>query len=74
MPLPKSVLSLAEQELLLKKVRSELREEQMLQTRADVPAWRRDLAAQFERSLRAEVKLRKRAVVFYRKLHKVQNT
>jgi len=36
MPLPKSVLSVAEQEILLKKVRSELRKEQMLQARSDV--------------------------------------
>ena len=74
MPPPKSALSLAEQELLLKKARSELREEQMLQARPDVPAWRKNLAAQFEVSLRAEVKLRKKALVFYRKLHRLQNT
>ena len=30
--------------------------------------WRKNLAAQFEVSLRAEVKLRKKALVFYRKL------
>jgi hypothetical protein len=47
MPLPKSGLSLAEQEILLKTARSELREEQMLQARPDVPAWRKNLAAQF---------------------------
>ena len=74
MPLPKSALSLAEQELLLKKARSELREERILQARPDVPAWRRNLAAQFEVSLRAEVKLRKKTLVFYRKLHRLQNT
>jgi hypothetical protein len=74
MPLPRSILSLAEQELLLKKARSELREEQMLQTRPDVPAWRKNLAARFEASLRAEVKQRKKALLFYRKLHKLQNT
>jgi hypothetical protein len=74
MPLPKSVLSLAEQEILLRKARSELREEQLLQARSDVPAWRKNLAAKFEISLRAEVKLRKKALVFYRKLHRLQNT
>ena len=58
----------------MKKARSELREEQMLQTRPDVPAWRKDLAGQFEMSPRTEVKLRKKALVFYRKLHKLQNT
>ena len=36
--------------------------------------WRENLAAQFEVSLRAEVKLRKKALVFYRKLHRLQNT
>jgi len=74
MPLPKSGLSLAEQELLLMRARSELREERMLQTRPDVPAWRKDLATNFEISLRAEVKLRKEALLFYRKVHKLQNT
>jgi len=58
----------------LMKARSELREERMLQTRPDVPAWRKDLATKFEISLRAEVKLRKEALLFYRKVHKLQNT
>ena len=64
MPLPKSGLSLAEQELLLMRARSELREERMLQTRPDVPAWRKNLAVRFEVSLRAEMKLRKKTLVF----------
>ena len=71
MPLPKSVLSVAEQEILLKKVRSELRKSKCCRPGL---TWRENLAAQFEVSLRAEVKLRKKALVFYRKLHRLQNT
>jgi hypothetical protein len=54
----KAVPSVAEQERLLEKTRADLRAEQILQMKPDVPAWRKDLGEQFLMSLRAEIKLR----------------
>ena len=39
----KAVPSVAEQERLLEKTRADLRAEQILQMKPDVPAWRKDL-------------------------------
>jgi hypothetical protein len=58
--------SLAEQERMLEKTRAELRAEQIFQMSPDLPAWRRDIASQNEMSLRAEVKLRRRALAYYK--------
>jgi hypothetical protein len=58
--------SLAEQERMLEKTRAELRAEQIFQMSPDLPARRRDIASQNEMSLRAEVKLRRRALAYYK--------
>jgi hypothetical protein len=65
MPRP-SVPSLADLEVLLERARAELSAEQILQLRPDVRAWRKDMAAQHEMSLRAEIKLRRKALAHYR--------
>jgi hypothetical protein len=66
-PMPRpSIPSLAELEVLLERARAELRAEQVLQLRPDVRAWRKDMATQHEMSLRAEIKLRRKALAHYR--------
>jgi hypothetical protein len=59
---------LAELEVLLETARAELRAEQVLQLRPDVRAWRKDMAIQHEMSLRAEIKLRRKALAYYRRI------
>ena len=56
--------SVAEQERLLEITRADLRAEQILQMRPDVPAWRKDIASQNEMSMRAEVKLRRKGLAY----------
>jgi hypothetical protein len=53
---------------LLERARAELRAEQVLQLRPDVRAWRKDMATQHEMSLRAEIKLRRKALAYYRRI------
>jgi hypothetical protein len=64
----KSVPSVAEQERLLERTRAELRAEQVLQMKPDVPAWRKDVGEQFLMSLRAEIKLRLKGLAYYKRL------
>ena len=60
--------SVAEQERLLEITRADLRAEQILQMRPDVPAWRKDIASQNEMSMRAEVKLRRKGLAYTKRL------
>jgi hypothetical protein len=64
----KPVPTIAEQEHLLQRTREELRAEQILQMRPDVQPWRKGIASQHEMSLRAEIKLRLKALAYYRRL------
>jgi hypothetical protein len=64
----KSVPSVAEQERLLQLTREELRAEQVLQMKPDVPAWRKDIASRNEMSLRAEAKLRRKGLAYTKRM------
>ena len=55
----------------VEEVRSELRKEQMLQARSDVA---REPGGPVRSVTAAEVKLRKKALVFYRKLHRLHKS
>ena len=64
MPPIKSVPGVAEQERLLERTRADLRAEQVLQMKPDVPAWRKYLGEQFLMSLQAEIKLRRKGLAY----------